>query len=60
MRERLTVSLDSRIEALRAKHAELEKSIHEQEIHPKPDDDIIHALKKQKLRVKDELARLQH
>jgi len=56
----LTVSLDSRIEALRAKHAELEKSIHEQEIHPKPDDDVIHALKKQKLRVKDEIARLGH
>lgn len=54
------MSLDSRIEALRAKHAELEKFIHEQETHPKPDEDVIHALKKQKLLVKDELARLQH
>jgi len=54
----LTVSLDQRIEALRAKHAELEKSITELETHPKPDDDVIHTLKKQKLRLKDEIARL--
>jgi len=54
----LTVSLDSHIEALRAKHAELERSINELETHPKPNDDTIHTLKKQKLRVKDEIARL--
>lgn len=52
------MSLDQRIEALRAKHAELEKSITELETHPKPDDDVIHTLKKQKLRLKDEIARL--
>lgn len=52
------MSLDSHIEALRAKHAELERSINELETHPKPNDDTIHTLKKQKLRVKDEIARL--
>lgn len=52
------MSLDQRIEALRAKHAELERSINELETHPKPDDDVIHTLKKQKLRLKDEIARL--
>ena len=54
------MSLASHIEALRAKHAELERSIIELETHPKPDDSVIHALKKQKLRVKDEIARLGH
>ncbi len=54
------MSLDSHIVALRAKHAELERSINQLETQPKPDDNVIHLLKKQKLRVKDEIARLGH
>ncbi|MFO0995521.1 MAG: YdcH family protein [Alphaproteobacteria bacterium] len=50
--------MDPRIETLKAKHAELDKQISDLENQPKPDDITIHELKKQKLRVKDEIARL--
>ncbi len=44
------------IEALRMKHAELEALINEEEKRPSPDDIRIHELKREKLRIKDELA----
>jgi hypothetical protein len=44
------------IEALRSKHAELEAQINEEERRPAPDDIKIHELKREKLRIKDELA----
>lgn len=50
--------MDPHIETLKAKHAELDKQISELESQPKPDDVAIHDLKKQKLRLKDEIARL--
>jgi uncharacterized protein len=46
-------------ESLKVKHADLEARIADEERRPHPDDDIIHELKKQKLRIKDELAGLQ-
>ncbi|WP_118857083.1 YdcH family protein [Sphingomonas mesophila] len=42
-------------EALEAKHAQLEAQIDEEEHRPHPDDIRLHALKKEKLRIKDEL-----
>ena len=46
------------IEALKAKHASLEHAI-DQEIHrPHPDDDALCSLKKRKLLIKDQIARL--
>ena len=52
------MNLDPRIDALKAKHQALEQAIEEQETRPHPDDDEIHTLKKEKLRIKDELAEL--
>ena len=48
-----------RIESLKARHAQLERSIHDEEIRPSPDDDVIADLKKRKLKIKDELVVLQ-
>ncbi len=47
------------LEALKIKHADLDAQIADEERRPHPDDDIIHNLKKLKLRIKDELAQLQ-
>jgi hypothetical protein len=44
------------LEALKTKHADLEARIADEERRPHPDDEVIHDLKKQKLRIKDELA----
>lgn len=46
------------IEALKAKHASLEQAIHQENTRPHPDDDTICSLKKKKLQIKDEIARL--
>lgn len=46
------------IEALKAKHASLEKAIDRENHRPHPDDDAICSLKKRKLRIKDEIVRL--
>jgi hypothetical protein len=53
------VSLTERLEALKARHAGLEAQIAEENKRPHPDDTVIHALKKEKLRVKDEIARIE-
>jgi uncharacterized protein len=49
---------DERIEALKAEHADLESKIEEELGRPMPDDSLIGNLKKQKLRIKDEIAQL--
>lgn len=47
---------DERLDALRVKHANLEKEI-EEEIHrPLPDEIRLSELKREKLRIKDEMA----
>ena len=52
------MSLDERIDALRAKHKVLEQAIKEERSRPSPDEFEIASLKKQKLRIKDEIASL--
>lgn len=47
-----------RIESLRARHADLEQALHDETVRPQPDDDRVHHIKKQKLKVKDEIERL--
>ena len=47
-----------RIGSLKAKHAALEAEIAELKARPHPDDDTLATLKRQKLRVKDEIAGL--
>ncbi len=48
-----------RLEALKARHAGLDAQIAEESKRPHPDDTVIHSLKKEKLKLKDEIARLE-
>jgi len=52
------MSDEERIEALKAKHAELENALESEINRPHPDQELVSTIKKQKLRVKDELAQL--
>ena len=49
------MSSQDRIETLRERHAALERAIDEESRHPFPNQDAISDLKRQKLRIKDEL-----
>ena len=53
------MSLQDHIEALKAKHAELERAIDEENRRPLPNADAISDLKRQKLRIKDEIFQLE-
>ena len=46
----------AQVEALESKHHALHALIDEEEHRPHPDEDLLHRLKKEKLRLKDELA----
>jgi hypothetical protein len=48
-----------RIEALREKHAALERAIDEENRRPLPNDDVLSDLKRRKLRIKDEIYQLE-
>ena len=54
------MALENRIDSLKARHTELEVAITLENQRPHPDDSEIHALKKEKLRIKDELEALTH
>lgn len=47
-----------RVETLRAKHADLDQKILEEENRPSPDQFLIAELKREKLRIKDQIADL--
>ena len=49
---------EAKAEALKAKHAEIESILIEEERRPFPDFVMVQELKKRKLRVKDELTRV--
>lgn len=54
------MSSQDNIEELRAQHRSLENTL-DQEIHrPLPDPDLVTDLKRQKLRIKDRIAELEH
>ena len=53
------MSVEDRIEALREQHATLERAIDEENSHPFPNQDAIADLKRQKLRIKDEIFQLE-
>jgi hypothetical protein len=53
------MSLEDQIEALKEKHASLERAIDEENRRPRPDPDTLSDLKRQKLRIKDELFQLE-
>lgn len=46
------------VEALASKHAALQAQIDREEQRPNPDDILLHRLKKEKLRLKDEIIAL--
>jgi hypothetical protein len=50
------MSVLEHVDSLKAKHQDLENLIEEEEARPRPDEDKIHELKRQKLRIKDEIA----
>ncbi len=52
------MGLEERVESLKVKHQILEAAIEEENSRPHPDDLHLVTLKKQKLRIKDELAAL--
>lgn len=54
------MSLSERIEALQAKHALLDEQLHDETHRPLPSSEQILRLKREKLRLKDEMARLAH
>ena len=47
------------VDALRAKHATLKHAVEQENQRPHPDDLHIAELKREKLRIKDEIARLE-
>jgi hypothetical protein len=51
---------DDRIESLRAKHRSLEEAIDTETHRPLPNTDLVADWKRQKLRIKDEIASLEH
>ena len=48
---------DARHESLRFKHAQIEHILTEEERRPLPDYNLVHELKRKKLKIKDELQR---
>ncbi len=53
------MSVHDRIESLRSQHALLDDAIREESHRPHPDELRIHELKREKLRLKDEIAAMQ-
>ncbi len=52
------MSLQSRIDSLRTRHATLDTRITDEDTRPAPDQATLNRLKLQKLRVKEEMERL--
>lgn len=54
------MSVESHIEQLNRRHAALEKQLNDAMNHPSTDDFTIQDIKRKKLQIKDEIARLQN
>ncbi len=54
------MSLQDRIETLRARHRSLEEAISREISRPMPNEETLTDLKRQKLRIKDEIFELEH
>ena len=52
------MNVEEQVASLKARHAELEEALSQENARPLPDAATIADLKKRKLRIKDELARL--
>ncbi|MBB4265010.1 YdcH family protein [Roseospira visakhapatnamensis] len=49
---------DARLDALNSRHSELDDRLQDETTRPLPDSSLIAALKRQKLAIKDEMARM--
>ncbi|MEI6559764.1 MAG: YdcH family protein [Rhodospirillaceae bacterium] len=54
------MSFEDRIESLRLKHQSLEEEVRVESQRPSPDTELLARLKREKLKIKDEIARLSH
>ena len=54
------MSLQSRIESLKSRHATLDTRILDEDGRPQPDMQVLSRLKSEKLRLKEEMERLRH
>lgn len=54
------MSTHERIESLRSRHASVEARIQQEGRRPVPDEATVSSLKREKLRIKDEIEQLQH
>jgi hypothetical protein len=52
------MTTNDRVESLKSKHASLEQALQSENCRPHPDDSLLHELKREKLRIKDEIVRL--
>lgn len=52
------MSLEDRIESLRSRHGYLDRQLQAEVARPMPDSDAIGRLKREKLKLKDEISRL--
>lgn len=53
------MSIENHLDALKAKHFNLEKEIHATGMRPAPDQAALTRLKREKLKIKEEIARLE-
>jgi uncharacterized protein len=54
------MSVDQRVDTLKQRHAGIEARLHDEETRPAPDPGQVHKLKREKLKIKDEITRLAH
>ncbi len=52
------MSVEQRIDTLKQRHAGIEARLHDEETRPLPDQIQVHKLKREKLKIKDEISRL--
>ena len=52
------MSLNTRLDALKERHASLETKIFDEDHRPRPDDEALMRLKLEKLRLKEEMERI--
>ena len=52
------MSIEARLRSLEDRHGALDRRIGEQEVRPLPDTEELQRLKREKLRIKDEIERL--
>ncbi len=52
------MTVETRVEALKSRHIELERKLEDEGSRPMPDEELLHTIKREKLQLKDEIMRL--